>query len=720
MDENEHKKIYRQKRPKIRVRDNKDNLDYYSSMTEENIELNKIKNLKLNNELLLNNNNGKNERKRSVQSQRRSKKSLKGFQKKMKNLLVKFNSPSFKIKLIFHKWAYITFSKKTNNLDDNEEEEEEEETERAKYNNSNNKDKKNKLKNNKNKNDSDEEEEEEEEEEDEDKIKLMNDLNLNNLEEIEERPPNEEESAMTSKGAKARNPKNHLNVALRKIFKYKNVFYVYFTKWKKVINIPNILIILKYQKKFKSLFTKLDGKKNLLKLAMAFKTWKMKCEKLKSGEKKVKKKKKIIIYKKKNGEMEIKEHIEDCNNLLSNKDDNDKLSIKKDGIKIKTVKKRIIKKKISSSKSKKSKIPNINDNIIINNNNLTPIKQNHSYQDKITNIHTNKKESEKSESNMSVTSDNKNEIEKTVEEENGAKRKKVVKKIKKIVKKVKKSKKDEKIEKTEKDRNSLPPLYISSDQVKIVKPLNSTEKYSDNEKELSSISNNKVKVKKKIKKVNKINLKDSSNKSLDFLLEKEKGKDNKNKVLSKSYNPNIESINPNKINEISRGKSTTNNNSKDRIKLKKKKIIHKSKKNTNNNKNEEIKIEDNTNTNSEDNTTDKINNIIKRENSLKENEENTQKNEISEKNEGEKEDSKILTPSKVTFINDDKNKDEKRNSDRYHNLGKDSRLDLNAIIDPELMDYSEDTSEEEIKKKKKSKKNKKKEKKFQKMKSIQI
>ena len=107
----------------------------------------------------------------------------------------------------------------------------------------------------------------------------MNDLNLNNLEEIEERPPNEEESAMTSIAAKARNPKNHLNVALRKIFKYKNTFYGYFTKWKKVINIPNILIILTYQKKFKNILRKLDGKRNLLKLAMAFKNWKMKCEK---------------------------------------------------------------------------------------------------------------------------------------------------------------------------------------------------------------------------------------------------------------------------------------------------------------------------------------------------------------------------------------------------------------------------------------------------------
>ena len=209
---------------------------------------------------------------------------------------------------------------------------------------------------------------------------------------------------MNSIAAKAKNPMNRLNVALRKIIKYKNTFYGYFTKWKKVINIPNIQIILKYQKKLKNLFRKLDGKKNLLKLAMAFKDWKMKCEKLKSsGEKKVKKKKRIIIYKKKNGEMEIKEHLEDYNSLKPNKDDNDKLSIKKDGIKIKTVKKRIIKKKITSSKSKQSKMPPINNNIIITNNNITPIKQNHSSQDNIINIHINKKESEKSESNMRNT-----------------------------------------------------------------------------------------------------------------------------------------------------------------------------------------------------------------------------------------------------------------------------------------------------------------------------
>ena len=70
--------------------------------------------------------------------------------------------------------------------------------------------------------------------------------------------------------------------------------------------------------------------------------------------------------------------------------------------------------------------------------------------------------------------------------------------------------------------------------------------------------------------MNKINIKDSSNKSLDFLLEKEKGKENKDKVLTKSYNPNIESINSNKMDEISRAKSITNNNSRDKIKIKKK------------------------------------------------------------------------------------------------------------------------------------------------------
>ena len=147
MDENEHKKIYKQKRPKIRVKENINNIDYYSSMTEENIELDKIKNLKLNNDLFINNNNRKSERKRSAQSEKRSKKSLTSFQKKMKNLLTKFNSPSYKLKLIFHKWAYITFSKRNNTLDDDNEEEEEEEIERAKYDN-NNKNKINKFKKN--------------------------------------------------------------------------------------------------------------------------------------------------------------------------------------------------------------------------------------------------------------------------------------------------------------------------------------------------------------------------------------------------------------------------------------------------------------------------------------------------------------------------------------------------------------------------------------------
>lgn len=295
----------------------------------------------------------------------------------------------------------------------------------------------------------------------------------------------------------------------------------------------------KIAKKLKTLITKLDGKRNLLKLAMAFKDWKMKTEQLKSGEKKNKKKKRIIIYKKKNGEMEIKENIEDCKDL--NLKDEDDITIKKDGTKIKKIKKKIIKKKITTSKAKSSKKPSINvkdensNNITIN---FTPIKDdNYISQDNLINI--NKKESEKSETNISNTnSDFKTDITKNESEESGAKRKKIVKKVKKIVKKVKKVKKDNDVSDNEEKSKGidkkhyhiskavsgdLPQMFISSDQLKIVKPLylveKKTENVNGNEKDdLNGISyTKKTRIKLKTKKISR---EDINNKSFDMLLEK--------------------------------------------------------------------------------------------------------------------------------------------------------------------------------------------------------
>lgn len=48
----------------------------------------------------------------------------------------------------------------------------------------------------------------------------------------------------------------------------------------------------------------------------------------------------------------------------------------------------------------------------------------------------------------------------------------------------------------------------------------------------------------------------------------------------------------------------------------------------------------------------------------------------------------------------------KKDPDFYHNYGKDSNLDLRAIDSLDLVDFSEDTSEDEAKKVKKKKKNK--------------
>ena len=717
MEENENKKFHRSKRPKIKVKENINNKDYIS-VTEENSDSDNRRNFKSNRDFKTNEDNEEEESKRSSQNKRSLKKSLNEFKKKMKNLIIKINSPSHRLKYIFKKWAYITLNQKNKNMDEDEEEEEEEiekeendrenvevfKMKKVKRFQDDNDDKKNNL---------DGDEEEEEEEEEEDKFNLMNDLNMNNLEEIEERPPNEEESAMTSVVSKARYPKNQLSVALRKIIKYKNLFYAYFTKWKKVTSSPEIMIILKLQKKLKFLITKLDGKRNLLKLAMAFKDWKMKTEQLKSGEKKNKKKKRIIIYKKKNGEMEIKENIEDCKDL-NLKDDED-ITIKKDGTKIKKIKKKIIKKKITTSKAKSSKKPSTNinnensDNTTIN---FTPIKDdNYISQDNLINI--NKKESEKSETNISnTTSDFKTDITKNESEESGIKRKKIVKKVKKIVKKVKKIKKDNDVSDNEEkskgidrrhhhisktESGDLPKMFISSDQLNIVKPLHLVEKINENligneKDDLNGVNyTKKTRIKLKTKKISRD---DINNKSFDMLLEK--GNDfkinNSTNVLFQSYNLNTDIIDDDK----SKDKSFS---IEDKDGKKRKKII---KKKIRKSKAKDIKDKKENNNENSDNK-DIINDNFQ---DLKSLEFTPIKSKESNEDKSNNDDSsqKKFTPSKVQFKTDDEDSQKKKDPDFYHNYGKDSNLDLRAIESLDLVDFSEDTSEDDVKKIKKKKK----------------
>lgn len=719
MEENENKKFHRSKRPKIKVKENINNKDYIS-VTEENSDSDNRRNFKSNKDFKTNEEKEEEESKRLGQNKRSQKKSLNEFKKKMKNLILKINSDFHRLKYIIKKWAYITFNQKNKNMDEDEEEEEEEiekeenvrenvevfKMKKVKRFQDDNDDKKDNL---------DGEEEEEEEEEEEDKFNLMNDLNMNNLEEIEERPPNEEESAMTSVVSKARYPKNQLNVALRKIIKYKNKFYSYFTKWKKVTSSPEIMIILKLQKKLKTLITKLDGKRNLLKLAMAFKDWKMKTEQIKSGEKKNKKKKRIIIYKKKNGEMEIKENIEDCKDL--NLKDEDDITIKKDGTKIKKIKKKIIKKKITTSKAKSTKKASTNINNENSNNttiNFTPIKDdNYISQDNLINI--NKKESEKSETNISnTTSDIKTDNTKNESEESGAKRKKIVKKVKKIVKKVKKVKKDNDVSDNEEkskgidkkhhhisktESGDLPQMFISSDQLNILKPYlveKNNEIVNGNGKDdLNGISyTKKTRIKFKTKKISR---EDINNKSFDMLLEK--GNDfkinNSTNVLFQSYNLNTDIIDDDKSKDKSFSIEDKDGKKKKKIikkKIKKSKIKDlKDKKENNNEINDNKDINNINNVNFQDIRSIEFTPIKP-----------TEKNEDKSNNDDSSQ--KKFTPSKVQFKTDDEDSQKKKDPDFYHNYGKDSNLDLRAIDALDLVDFSEDTSEDDAKKVKKKKK----------------
>ena len=296
---NNEKIIFKPKRQKLIINEEENNNEeeYYQPVLSENITMESIKNITYKR---ITNNEKKTtkiekKRKKNGETKKKSKKSLSLKQKKLKNLINKISSPIFKIKSAFVKWVALTFKHKKNMSSgfhaDSEEEEE------------------------KNKNEG---EEEEEQEDDEEKIKLMYDLNVNDLEEIEERPPNEEESALTSILAKAGKNKNKISVALRKIIKYKNIFYRYFYHWQNVINNPNISKILKSRKLLKNSIINLEEKKKLIQLSIKFNEWKNKSEQLKTNEKKPKKKKKVIVYKKKNGEIEMK-NKENDNDIKANR-----------------------------------------------------------------------------------------------------------------------------------------------------------------------------------------------------------------------------------------------------------------------------------------------------------------------------------------------------------------------------------------------------------------
>lgn len=146
----------------------------------------------------------------------------------------------------------------------------------------------------------------------------------------------------------------------------------------------------------------------------------------------------------------------------------------------------------------------------------------------------------------------------------------------------------------------LPQMFISSDQLKIVKPLylveKKTENVNGNEKDdLNGISyTKKTRIKLKTKKISR---EDINNKSFDMLLEK--GNDfkinNSTNVLFQSYNLNTDIIDDDK----SKDKSFI---IEDKDGIKKKKIIKK--------KIRKSKIKDRKDNNNENSDNKDINNII--------------------------------------------------------------------------------------------------------------
>jgi hypothetical protein len=544
-------RIFKPKRPKIRANEEIiNNEDYYQPLISETITLESIKNITYNRSIANNENKIKKEKKRKKNSEENKKsKKLTIKQKKLKNLINKFSSPAFKIKRAFVKWVNITFNHKKNmsgGLASHSEEEEEE----------------------------DPDEDEEEEEEDEEKIKLMNDLNVNDLEEIEERPPNEEESALTSVMAKQAKNKNKISVALRKIIKYKNIFYSYFYHWNKVINIPNILNILQFQKLMKNSIINLEEKKKLSLLSLNFQEWIKKSEQLKSNEKKTKKKKKIIIYKKKNGEIEIKD--KDNNTIMNiNKNENDKLNLftkidKTD--KTKKVKAKAIKKNFSSLKQS----INLDESDIIDNQNKT-----------ISLV--------SSKNSIPINrNDSSNNILNDKTDEKNTKTKKIIKKVIKKVKKDKDKEKDKDNVQEEKvfskTSELLPDLSRSTRHFKIMSSFNMLDNNSETDFENINISLSCIKKSSIAKnKIKKINIKNINLKSNDALAQKEKKR--MNASFSQSTHSNIESL-IDKIDNIFQGKNNDSHNDtkENETKKKKKNVQKKVKNNENKNTKEKEKI----------------------------------------------------------------------------------------------------------------------------------
>ena len=243
-------------------------------------------------------------------------------------------------------------------------------------------------------------------------------------------------------------------------------------------------------------------------------------------------------------------------------------------------------------------------------------------------------------------------------------------------------------------------MFISSDQLKIVKPLHLLEKVNEkvngNEKDdLNGINyTKKTRIKLKTKKISR---EDINNKSFDMLLEK--GNDfkinNSTNVLFQSYNLNTDIIDDDK----SKDKSFS---IEDQDGKKKKKIIKK--------KIRKSKIKDlkDKRENSKENSDNKDKNNINNDNfqDIKSIQftpiKSTEKDEDKSNNDDSSQ--KKFTPSKVQFKTDDEDSDKKKGPDFYHNYGKDSNLDLRAIDSLDLVDFSEDTSEDDAKKIKKKKK----------------
>ena len=526
-DNNNNNMIFKQKRTKIKIIDdpNDNECYYYQPKISEHETVETIKCITYNKNMPNNENMIKMEKKRkkNIEIRQGAKKVLTIKQKKLKNLINKISSPTFKLKCAFIKWTTITFKHKKDVsacLNKSEEEEEDEE-------------------------DEDEEEEEEDEEYDGVKSRFINDLNVIGLSEIEERPPNEEESALTSIMAKAGKNKNKICVALRKIIKYKNYFYPYFYHWQKIINKPNILLILQSQKLLKNSIINLEKKKNLSQLSLKYKEWKRKSEKLKLNEKKAKKKKKVIIYKKKNGEIEIKNKEEFNTSINDNKSEYDNSSVKTKKDKAKKIKIKTIKKNISSLKTS-------NNNEEKNN----------------FDIQNNPKSSRAISINRIESSD---DILNNKAEGKITKSKKIIKKVNKIIKIVKKDKDNEYEEKVfSKTTELLPDLSKSTGHFKIMNSFNlldNNNNINDNDMiETDSLSPIKKAIdKKKMKKVNRR----EGNKSVDLLITKDKKITNNS--FSNSSNRNIESI-IDKIEDIFHGKDNDNDTEESDKKVKKKKI----------------------------------------------------------------------------------------------------------------------------------------------------